>query len=68
MTMIRYQQRFYHPDNVLMTREDGDYYADPKVVAERVTRLIALHDNVSDVSGITLNKSFEELGLNSLDC
>ena len=30
-------------------------------------RLIALHDNVSDPAAITLNSSFEELGLNSLD-
>ena len=37
-------------------------------VAERVVRLIALHDGVKDPSGVTLNSSFEaELGLNALD-
>lgn len=50
-----------------MTREDGDYYGDPKDIAERFIRLTALHDNVKDPSAITLQSSFEELGLNSLD-
>jgi len=30
-------------------------------------RLFALHDNVRDPSSITLNSTFEDLGLNSLD-
>ena len=50
-----------------MPREEGDYFNDPIVVAERVVRLVALHDNVRDPSAITLNSTFEELGLNSLD-
>ena len=50
-----------------MKREEGEYFADPKAVAERVVRLIALHDNVNDPTAITLNSSFEELGLNALD-
>ena len=45
----------------------GDYYADPKDVAERLVRLFALHDNVRDPSAITLQSTFEDLGLNSLD-
>jgi acyl carrier protein len=49
-----------------MKREEGDYFADPVGVAERVVRLIALHDNVRDPSSVTLNSSFEELGLNDL--
>ena len=61
------QSRYYHPDNVLMKRDEGEYFADPKSVAERVVRLMALHDNVKDPAAITLNSSFEELGLNSLD-
>lgn len=51
-----------------MKREEGDYFADPIAVAERVVRLIALHDNVRDPSAITLNASFDDLGLNILDC
>ena len=50
-----------------MPREEGDYFSDPIAVAERIVRLIALHDNVRDPSAITLNSTFEELGLNSLD-
>ncbi len=67
VSMVRVQKRFYFPDNVLMPREDGEYFSDPKAVAERVVRLIAIHDNVNDPSSITLNKSFDELGLNPLD-
>jgi hypothetical protein len=47
-----------------MKRNEGDYYADPKDVSERVVRLLALHDNVLDPAAITLGASFESLGLN----
>ena len=50
-----------------MERENGDYFADPIAVAERVVRLIALHDNVNDPSAVTLNSTFDQLGLNELD-
>ena len=36
-------------------------------VAERIVRLIALHDNVSDPSSVKLSSNFTELGLNALD-
>ncbi|TNV75153.1 hypothetical protein FGO68_gene15302 [Halteria grandinella] len=36
-------------------------------VAERIVRLIALHDNVRDPAAVTLNSTWEDLGLNSLD-
>lgn len=36
-------------------------------VAERVVRLIALHDNCKDPSNITLASSFTDIGLNALD-
>ncbi len=60
-------RRFYYPGSQLMEREEGDYFADPVAIAERVVRLIALHDNVNDPSSVTLNSSFEDLGLNPLD-
>lgn len=60
-------QRFYYPNGQLMSREEGAYYGDPKDVAERSIRLIALHDNVKDPSAVTLASTFEEIGLNSLD-
>ena len=50
-----------------MQREEGEYYNDPVMVAERVVRLIALHDNVTDPASVTLNSTFEEIGLNPLD-
>ena len=59
--------RGYYKDNVLMPREQGEYYADPLEVAERVVRLIALHDNVRDPASVTLASNFYELGLNALD-
>ena len=59
--------RGYYKDNVLMPREKGEYYADPLEVAERVVRLIALHDNVRDPASVTLASNFNELGLNALD-
>lgn len=59
--------RSYYKDNVLMPREKGEYYADPLEVAERLVRLIALHDNVIDPASVTLASNFNELGLNALD-
>ena len=50
-----------------MKRVTGEYYADPMDVAERVVRLIALHDNVHNPAEVTISKNFEELGLNALD-
>ena len=67
ITFTMQPRRFYHPAGQLMERENGDYFADPIAVAERVVRLIALHDNVIDPAAVTLNSSFEELGLNGLD-
>jgi NADH dehydrogenase (ubiquinone) 1 alpha/beta subcomplex 1 len=59
--------RTYYPDNVLMKREPGEYYADPMDVAERVVRMFALHDNVADPGAVTLNSTFADCGLNALD-
>lgn len=55
------------PDGVLMKREQGSYYSDPMEVAERVVRLIALHDACRDPASVTLGKTFVEIGLNALD-
>ena len=68
MLMSQQPRRFYMPNgSQLMEREEGDYYSDPVNVAERVVRLIALHDNVRDPAAVKLNASFESLGLNELD-
>ena len=48
--------RSYYKDNVLMPREYGDgYFMDPTATAERIIRLLGLHDNVNDPSEVTLN-------------
>jgi NADH dehydrogenase (ubiquinone) 1 alpha/beta subcomplex 1 len=65
--LIRKPMRTYYPDGQLMRNDDGDYYADPVNVAERLVRLIALHDNVKDPSAVTLQSDFNSLGLNVLD-
>ena len=65
--MVQAPTRGYYKDNVLMPREQGEYYADPMDVAERVVRLIALHDNCSDPAKVNLNASFASLGMNALD-
>ena len=59
--------RFYFKDNVLMPREQGEYYADPMECAERVVRLLSLHDACHDPSEVVLGATFESLGFNSLD-
>ena len=59
--------RTYYPDNVIMPREQGQYYADPMEIAERVIRIIALHDACRDPANLTVSHSFEQAGLNALD-
>ena len=59
--------RTYYKNDVLMPREQGEYYADPMDVAERVVRILALHDNCADPAKVTLNATFSQLGLNALD-
>ena len=56
--VIQLPYRTYYKDNVLMPREQGEYYADPMDVAERVVRLMALHDNCKDPAAVTLGASF----------
>ena len=59
--------RTYYKDDVLMPRVQGEYYSDPMAVAERVVRLIALHDACRDPANVTVGHSFDQLGLNALD-
>ena len=63
------QTRAYYKDNVLMPREYGEgYMADPLETAEKVIRMISLHDNLKvNPSTITVSHSFDDLGLNELD-
>lgn len=60
-------KRYYFPDGELMKRTEGKYYSDPREVAERVIRVVGLHDNVKDPSQIRANSQLNQLGFNSLD-
>jgi len=66
-TMV--QTRGYYKDNVLMPREYGDgYFSDPIITAEKIIRLISLHDHTKiNPSEVTISHSFDDLGLNALD-
>ena len=64
---LRVAVRTYYPDNVLMKREKGEYYSDPMDVAERLVRLIALHDACKYPANVTLSQKFSQPGLNALD-
>ena len=66
-SLLMTPKRFYWPNDKLMKREEGEYFNDPKEVAETVCKVFALHDNVKDPSQITLNSTFEDLGLNEFD-
>ena len=60
-------KRFMVPERELMKRDEGDYYADPMNVGERVVRIIALHDKIKNPAGVTPGSSLQELGINDLD-
>ena len=60
-------QRFYWPNDMLMHRTEGDYYQDPKQVAPIICKMVAMHDNCADPSKVTLDATFEELGMNDFD-
>ena len=59
--------RFYHPVKELMKKKTPKYYSDPNAVGEEIIRIVSLHDKVTDPSQITMNSSFEEIGMDSID-
>lgn len=59
--------KFYHPIREVMKKDVRSFYSDPNEVGEEIIRIISLHDKVKDPSKITLNSTFEEIGLDSLD-
>ena len=60
-------QRTYFPIRKLMKARGGKYYLDPDNGAERIVRVIGIHEHVKDPTKITLNSTLTELGLNDLD-
>ena len=59
--------KFYHPVRELMKKDIPKFYSNPNEVGEELIRIISLHDKVKDPSKITMNSTFEEIGLDSLD-
>lgn len=59
--------KFYHPIREVMKKDIRAMYSDPNEIGEELIRIISLHDKVKDPSKITINSSFEEIGLDSLD-
>ena len=61
------QPRYYFPERQLMQRHEGPVLHDPNDVAERVIKVVSLHDSVRDPSAVAMRCSFKELGVNELD-
>jgi acyl carrier protein len=59
--------RFYHPIREMMKKRIPKYYSDPNAIGEEIIRIVSLHDKVSDPSIITIDSSFEEIGMDSID-
>ncbi len=59
--------KYYHPIREVMKKDVRSFYSDPNEVGEEIIRIISLHDKVKDPSKVTLNSTFEEIGLDSLD-
>lgn len=64
---LKFSYKSYHPVRELMKTNSPKYFSDPNEIGENIIRIIALHDKVKDPSKITMNSTFEEIGLDSLD-
>lgn len=64
--------RFFSGPNGIPTlkpfqRDDGHgYYLDPEAVAQRLLRVVAMHDKVARPSELALGKTFAALGIDDL--
>lgn len=65
--LFKFPVRFYHPVKEMMKKKIPKYYSDPNHVGEEIIRIVSLHDKVTDPSKITMNSTFEEIGLDSID-
>ena len=46
--------------------EASGYYLDPNVVAERMIRIVSLHDKLKHPENLTLEKTFYQIGMDDL--
>ena len=60
-------KRGWEAPTTLAKRVEQKYQLDPKDTADRISRILALHDKCIDPQKITLNSTFAELGFNELD-
>ena len=60
-------KKHYHPVKELMTKYTPTFYSDPNQIGEEIIRIFCLHDKITDPSKVTLNATFSEMGLDSLD-
>mgnify|MGYP002865003960 FL=1 len=51
----------------MMKKKTPKYYSDPNVIGEEIIRIVSLHDKVTDPTQITMESSFEEIGMDSID-
>ncbi len=65
--LLNYSKMYYHPVREMMKKKQPKYYSDPREVGEEIIRIITLHDKVADPSKVTLEATWEEIGLDSLD-
>lgn len=67
LPLVQLPSRHYFPDRKLMKWRPGKYHTDPDAAAERIMRILAIHDHVKDPAKITLKSRLVDIGLNSLD-
>ena len=65
--LLKNPVRFYHPVREMMKKKTPKYYSDPNVIGEEIIRIVSLHDKVTDPTQITMESSFEEIGMDSID-
>mmetsp|Transcript_36020 Transcript_36020/g.40988 ORF Transcript_36020/g.40988 Transcript_36020/m.40988 type:complete len:142 (-) Transcript_36020:211-636(-) len=65
--LFKMPKRFYSPEGVTIRNDIDGLYADPNEVAERMIKLVSLHDKIADPKLVQINTPFTEMGLDSLD-
>ncbi|CAD8127467.1 unnamed protein product [Paramecium sonneborni] len=51
---------------ILLRNEKSGYYVNPEAVARRMIKVISLHDEVKNPSGITLQSTWADIGLTDM--
>ncbi|CAK67246.1 unnamed protein product (macronuclear) [Paramecium tetraurelia] len=51
---------------IILRNEKSGYYVNPEDVARRMIKVISLHDDVKNPSGITLQSTWTDIGLSDM--